>query len=147
MGFIGAQASMRDGAYPGAQQAIGMPVDDESLILVVEDDALPRELLHMLLRDAGYRVLAAGDAEGGLALLEREPAIALVLSDLQMPGPLDGREMIGAMRERGHRMPVILTSAGLRPVGPLPAATSFLPKPYSRRQLIQAIKHNLPDGA
>lgn len=68
------------------------------LVLVVDDDARSRELLRIILRHAGYRVVAAADAQAAVALLQAErPVVALV--DLLMPG-LSGIEFCRWIRAR-----------------------------------------------
>ena len=68
------------------------------LVLVVDDDARSRELMRIILRHAGYRVLAAPDAQGAIALLAVErPAAAL--ADLLMPG-MSGLEFCRWARAR-----------------------------------------------
>lgn len=55
------------------------------LVLVVDDDARSRELMRIILRHAGYRVLTAADAQAAVALLEVERPVA-AFADLLMPG-------------------------------------------------------------
>ncbi len=57
-----------------------------SAILVVEDDESLMELVKVLLEKAGYAVFIAGDGDAGLALFQQyQPAISLVLTDVEMP--------------------------------------------------------------
>ncbi|TAK54341.1 MAG: sigma-54-dependent Fis family transcriptional regulator [Gammaproteobacteria bacterium] len=77
-------------------------------ILVVEDDAALREAMCDTLGFAGYRALAAGDAEEALALLGRE-AVALLISDVHMPGA-DGHQLLREARRRRPELPVVLVT-------------------------------------
>ncbi|HUM17771.1 MAG TPA: response regulator [Candidatus Nitrosotalea sp.] len=72
-------------------------------ILVVDDDAVLREVLTAALSGDGYEVVAACDGSEALALLERQP-YDLVLSDLRMPH-VDGPSLYETLRTR-HRFPV-----------------------------------------
>ncbi len=57
-------------------------------VLVVEDDELVRELAVEFLSDAGFQVLEAGNGEEALSLLESNPNIRVLFTDINMPGPL-----------------------------------------------------------
>ncbi len=76
-------------------------------LALADDQALVREGLKALLRDAGFEVaLEAEHGEALLAGLERTP-IDVVLSDIRMPG-IDGIQALALLRRRGDRTPVIL---------------------------------------
>ena len=62
-------------------------------ILIVDDDEEIRELLAIWLRDSGYAVLTAGNAVDALGLIETEPSISLLLTDIVMPGELNGFDL------------------------------------------------------
>jgi CheY-like chemotaxis protein len=81
------------------------------LILVADDDPEIRELLGMLLRDEGYRVVAAAD---GLRALDaaREESPGLILIDASMPR-LDGPGFCRAYRANGGTAPIVVISARL----------------------------------
>lgn len=55
-------------------------------ILIVEDEVLFRLELADLFEASGYRVLEAGDADEAIAVLDEDPSISIVLTDIQMPG-------------------------------------------------------------
>ena len=79
-------------------------------ILLVEDDPMLRLGASAVLMDAGYSVLEAADADEAIALLETEPDIRLMISDIQMPGSLDGVKLAHAVRRRWPPIQVLLTS-------------------------------------
>jgi two-component system chemotaxis sensor kinase CheA len=81
-------------------------------ILVVEDQFTVRELERTILEAAGYRVRTAEDGRAALAVLDREPDIECVVSDVEMPR-MDGLELLEAIRARPERsaLPVIIVSA------------------------------------
>jgi two-component system response regulator FlrC len=72
-------------------------------VLVVEDDAALREALVDTLRAADLPTLAASDADGALKLLQSEE-IALVISDVQMPGP-NGYQLLSSIKQQGPIYP------------------------------------------
>jgi signal transduction histidine kinase/CheY-like chemotaxis protein len=80
-----------------------------SQVLVVDDDPDVRSITSEYLRDRGYVVREAGDADAALALLERD-AFAAVISDIMMPGRMDGLDLARACRRRWPQLPVLLIS-------------------------------------
>jgi two-component system chemotaxis sensor kinase CheA len=81
-------------------------------ILVAEDAATVRELQRAILEAAGYPVVTAPDGRAALAALAQDPRIALVLTDLEMPG-LDGLSLARAIRADPARacLPVVILSS------------------------------------
>ncbi len=67
-------------------------------MLVVEDEPIVRDLIVEVLGDLGYTALQAADASAGLALLREPGRIDLVISDVGLPGGLNGRQMVDAAR-------------------------------------------------
>ncbi|MFA4436786.1 response regulator [Xanthomonas citri pv. mangiferaeindicae] len=115
----------------------------ECVILIVDDDELTRELAEILLTEYGYYVVTAGDASQALDRLSDHPEIGLIFTDLQMPGAMDGKEMLHHLRLDGCNLPAILTSGiGYIP-GDLPSRTKFLSKPYKRAHLVNRIQESL----
>ncbi|OAN66894.1 response regulator transcription factor [Sphingomonas sp. TDK1] len=82
----------------------------DSLVAVVDDDALVRDAAASLIRSLGYRTAQYPSAD---AYLDASPADTdVVLTDMQMPGR-SGLELRHMLRERGSRVPVILMTAYL----------------------------------
>jgi CheY-like chemotaxis protein len=101
-------------------------------VLVVEDDHLILLNARLLLETAGCRVLVAGDAVEALRLLNEQPDITAVFTDVAMPGPLDGLELAAEIHQRWPAMPVHITSGSARITADrLPPSATFLPKPYT----------------
>lgn len=82
----------------------------DQLILVVEDHAEVRAYAVASLTGLGYGVLEAADAFAALQILEREPAIALLLTDLGLPGGVDGKMLAEQARQLRPTLPVLITS-------------------------------------
>lgn len=106
------------------------------LVLVVEDEPLIRMQAADMVRDLGFPVIEAPDADRAISLLETVPEIAIVFSDIQMPGSLDGLRLFAVIRERWPPVGLLLTSGQIQPSdADLPRGTRFIPKPYLAHHL------------
>jgi two-component system response regulator FlrC len=114
-------------------------------VLVVEDDAALREALVDTLRAAGLAALAAADAPGALQLLESEE-IALVISDVQMPGP-NGYQLLASIKRLRPDLPVVLMTAYGTVAQAVAAmregATDYIVKPFDAHVLIEMAQRQL----
>jgi signal transduction histidine kinase/ActR/RegA family two-component response regulator len=110
-------------------------------ILVVDDEAPVRAVVAQILARAGHRVAEAGDGMDALARSEHE-RWDLIISDVTMPG-LDGPHLIGELRARGMRTPVILMTGRVDSEGLARAQVSdsitVLAKPFDRATLLATI--------
>lgn len=84
------------------------------VVLVVEDEAIIRMTLVDALEDAGFVTVEAGHAEAAIARLTARPDIAAVVTDLQMPGAMDGLGLAQWMRSHAAHVPIIITSGCAR---------------------------------
>jgi CheY-like chemotaxis protein len=108
-------------------------------ILLVEDDPLVREFVVEALREEGYDVIHAADGEEALAWCKRRVAEVLI-TDIRLPGKVDGWEIAERCREHDPELPVIYAS-GFSPVSPRPVSGSLLlRKPYQPEEIVQAVK-------
>ncbi|HLH12655.1 MAG TPA: response regulator [Methylovirgula sp.] len=105
-------------------------------ILIVEDDMLVRELLVDILREAGFEAQEADCAREALRELAARP-FDLVMSDIDMPGELDGIDLARHIGGSWPETRVILISGRSRPA--LPGDILFLPKPFTAARLIAAV--------
>jgi CheY-like chemotaxis protein len=106
-----------------------------STILVVDDEPAIRDLVSVLLEDAGYTVCSAPDGLAAMEAVARESP-DLVVTDLYMPG-LDGLGLIAWLRREWPHLPIVVLSAALR-VSP-PAGVPFVPKPLDVQTLLAVI--------
>lgn len=116
-------------------------------ILIVEDNSLLRASLIRQVRALNYRVFEARDAGSALRVLETQ-AVDLVLSDVVMPGGMDGVALAHTITQRWPAVRIILTSgftatrdAGDAPT--LPPFAAFLHKPFRAGELAAAIRARL----
>jgi PAS domain S-box-containing protein len=82
----------------GPEQASGEKLGSET-VLVVEDEGIVRSLIVEVLQDLGYNVVEAADGPGGLHILQSPQPIALLITDVGLPG-MNGRQLADAGRER-----------------------------------------------
>jgi CheY-like chemotaxis protein len=119
-----------------------------AVILVAEDDALVQLELADWLSDLGLTVLTADNADEAVALLEARADIDCLLTDIQMPGSMDGIRL--AHHVSGHWPPIkIIVMSGMfgTELCALPAGSSFFPKPVDREKLWQALSRlGAPDA-
>jgi len=116
-------------------------------ILLVEDDEAVRELVLMILRNAGYTVLEASNPEAALELAAKQSAqIDLLLSDIVMPS-ISGTRLVVLLRMSKPALKVILMSGyaaeTLARQAPVPAGVTFIEKPFTRDSLLIAIRKTL----
>lgn len=109
------------------------------LLLVVEDEALVRELIVLELEDAGYDIVEAEDGQTALRLLDEYPAIALLLTDIRLPGGMTGWDIAEQARARRPGLPVIYATGYSNDDLRLVAGAQFLSKPYRPAVMIGAI--------
>lgn len=89
--------------------------DEHRLVLVVDDELLVRLFAVSLLEDQGFRTIEACDAAEAFAQIEHHSEVAVLLTDINMPGELDGLTLAFEVRERWPGMVMIVTSGRVRP--------------------------------
>jgi signal transduction histidine kinase/ActR/RegA family two-component response regulator len=108
------------------------------VVLVVEDDERVRHLSVDALRELGYTVVQAADANQALAVLTIQPRIDLLFTDIVMPD-MNGRRLADKARETWPDLKVLYTTGYTRNAivhnGMLDANVAFLPKPFTIEQL------------
>ena len=116
-----------------------MPTNDGSVsILVVEDEEGVRRYSTDALRDLGYRVLEADGAERALEIIDAEPDIAILFTDVVMPD-INGRRLAEAALERRPALKVLFTTGYTRNAivhnGMLDPGVVLLSKPFTLEEL------------
>jgi CheY-like chemotaxis protein len=108
-------------------------------VLLVEDEPLLREVTSEDLQDLGFETLCARDAEHALEFLEGEQQLAAMITDIRMPGPMDGLALAQRARELRPDIPVIYLS-GYSDDGDEPVeGAQFVRKPYRIGDIEQAL--------
>lgn len=106
------------------------------VVLLVDDDALVRVHSFLALEDAGFEVIEAEDAAEALAHLEIRSDISAMLTDVRMPGELDGVDLASRVRSERPDISILVTSGtdNATTLG-LPDDIQFVQKPYTGAQL------------
>jgi DNA-binding response OmpR family regulator len=116
--------------------------DQETVVVLVEDDPNIADLVDLYLRQAGYRVYQAADGERGLELIDqRQPSI--VILDIGLPGELDGLDVCRQVRSSNQAAVLMLTARDDevdRVLGLEMGADDYLTKPFSPRELVARVK-------
>lgn len=115
------------------------PGPNSTKILVVEDEFLIRLVLAEALADEGYDVLEAETGEAAMSMLEADGSVGLLLTDMQLPGRLDGRALAASARRVRPDLPVIFTSGrpDTQAHGPREV---FVAKPYLPSDILAAVR-------
>ena len=113
-------------------------------VLVVEDEMLLRMRAVDMVEDAGYVPVEAVDADEALAILQSRSDIALLFTDVQMPGSLNGLQLALAVHDRWPSIRIILASGQLKLTkGEIPENSRFFGKPVDSVEMIAEIREML----
>lgn len=136
---------MSDGAE-GPSEAPHLPA-----VLVVDDDALIRLTLSDYLQDQGFKVLEASTGDEALAIMAAPGfAVALVFTDVMMPGVTDGLALAKWIADNQPTVPVVVTSGDEekgKAAKELGSILRFVPKPYDLAEVAALIQDAIGPGA
>lgn len=119
-------------------------------ILVVDDESAIRRLLVQVLASLGYRIESVANGALALRILEDDPEIELVLTDLTMPGIMKGQDVAEwVLRKRPDVIVVCMSGSPDDRDGRLARMVerrqiTFLPKPFLPTQVIKLVQRLLP---
>lgn len=109
-------------------------------ILVVEDETLIRIIAADALEESGFKVLEAANAAEALIILKDHQEVAVLFTDINMPGDMDGLDLARRVASERPEIKVIVTSGKQwLDSSSLPDDGVFLPKPYRTAQLTAAV--------
>lgn len=109
-------------------------------ILLVEDEALIREIVQDALSFGGFDVCEASTGDYAAALIKDPPRnFTLLITDLNLPGMRNGLDVGRLMRGRHPLLPIIYITARPDIVGPLRPRETLLPKPFSLQNLLDTV--------
>lgn len=111
-------------------------------VLIVEDEIFVRIIAADMLSDCGFQVLEAGNATEALALIADHDDIAVLFTDVNMPGTMDGLELARHINDIRPEIRIVVTSGRQwLSRSDLPNDGMFLPKPYRGLDLTAMIEH------
>ena len=117
-------------------------------ILLVEDDVEVAEASAELLRTIGLQVVRVADGKSALAMLEQDPTIEMVMSDIVMAGGMSGLDLARTLREHYPDLPVLLAT-GYSQYATQVVKEGFIlvEKPYQRDVLAASIRRAAEHGS
>src|SRR5690606_10442732 len=132
---------------PGAAKTLAADLTGRGTILLVEDEEAVRAFGARALASRGYTVLEAGSGTEAMAIVDGlDQPVDLVVSDVVMP-EMDGPTLLRALRERFPSLKIIFVSGyaedAFKKNLPEGEQFTFLPKPFSLKQLVEAVKTQL----
>jgi CheY-like chemotaxis protein len=123
---------MNNAEFNTLRKPIAVVVDDEPLILMDTSD---------IIADAGYSIVEATTADEAYAFLKEHSSVQLVVTDVQMPGKLDGFDLARNVSERWPDICVVVTSGAATPKdGDLPESVEFVGKPLSPNAVFAVLR-------
>lgn len=112
------------------------------VVIVIEDEPLIRELIVELLTFENYTVLQAGHAKEALEILATHaPGIALMFTDIHMPGGMNGLQLAHHVRGRWPWIALLIASGNARPLATeMPPLCRFMAKPYNHTMMLDHVQ-------
>jgi DNA-binding NtrC family response regulator len=114
--------------------------EPRATVLIVEDEVLIRMLLSEALRSAGFEVIEAADADEALAVLHTSPCPDTLITDVKMPGQIDGLGLAQIVRRTQPQLKVIVTSGHAAADAATEIADAFVRKPYDLGGLVRQVR-------
>ena len=135
------------GSPQGTISAVADP--SHGTVLVVDDEPTVRMLVAEVLGELGYAAIEAADAAAGLALLQAEGRIDLLVTDVGLPGGMNGRQLADAARATRPGLKVLFITGYAENAavgnGHLEPGMHVLTKPFSMEVLVSRIKAIITD--
>lgn len=113
--------------------------NQQTTVLIVEDEALLRLVLADELQDHGYKTLQVGNAAEAIDLLEHTDRVGAVFTDIELPGSMNGLLLARYISKRWPDVAIVISSGRTHPFpDQMPFGTIFLPKPRRRLDMQRA---------
>ena len=112
------------------------------IVVIVEDEHLVRDLTACELEEEGFSVVEFETADAALPYLRRNGAnLSVVITDVQMPGVMNGLQLVDVLNRLWPQLRVLITSGGpLVNPSRLPPCAKFLAKPWLPADLASRVK-------
>ena len=115
-----------------------MPQPRHILVLLVDDEPILRLVACQGLEDAGFDVIEVDCAQAALAVLESRSDVAVLFTDVNMPGKLDRLGLARVVHELWPDIRLVVTSGQALP-SPVPDDGRFMAKPYGIQEMVDAV--------
>lgn len=120
---------------------LAQPQPALATVLIVEDEPVIRLYEAELAEGAGYKTLEASNADEALQALEASDQIEILLTDVRMPGSMDGLALAEAVRDRWPDKVIVIASAHMsRPEVARGLDAMLLQKPFTPHELISVLE-------
>ncbi len=137
--------------YTGAMEAVEAPLEPREVstrhgetVLVIDDEESIRFVVTMVLQEAGYRVLEAADGPAGLRILQSDARIDLLITDIGLPGGVNGRQVAETARELRPGLKVLFATGyaenSVFGNGHLAAEMEVITKPFTMTALTSRVR-------
>jgi len=115
--------------------------------LLVEDEPLIRMIAREFLEEAGFTLVEASNSDEARAILEHHgSSIALLFTDVEMPGSRDGFALARYAAERWPDMDIVIASGRMVPqLGDMPSGATYLAKPFTATAIHNHLRKSLPE--
>jgi PAS domain S-box-containing protein len=122
----------------------------DETILIVDDEPAVRTVITEVLYELGYAAIEVSDGASGLKVLQSDVRIDLLITDVGLPGGLNGHQMANAARRRRPKLPVLFITGYAESTatgkGALQPGMYVLSKPFAMDVLASRIKSIIKDG-
>jgi len=102
-----------------------------AVVLTVEDEPLINGVLSEILLDAGYMVISTENADEAIEVLQSRNDIRVLVTDVNMPGSMDGLKLAAVVRSKWPPIKIVVTSAA-HAASQMPRDYQFVAKPYGQ---------------
>jgi CheY-like chemotaxis protein len=114
---------------------------NRAVVLVVEDEPLVRMMVSELFEDEGFEALEASDADQALRILAERDDVALLFTDVEMPGSLDGYALARWVHANRPAVKTMIVSGRALPrSGDVPEGAAFVGKPYDHGEVMRRVQ-------
>ena len=120
---------------------ISQPTSGRAVVLIVEDEPLVRMMVIDLFEDEGFEVLEAANADQALNIFGERDDVALLFTDVEMPGSIDGYALARWVHSNRPAVKTMIVSGRALPrAGDVPEGAAFVGKPYDHDDVMRRVQ-------
>lgn len=122
------------------KSADSRPEENKFTILLAEDERSLRQMLSLILQEAGYHLITAEDGDQALQLAKKYSGrIDMLVSDIEMPG-INGPDLAKKLLRSRCCLKIMLMSGGVPALEAFESEWRFLPKPFAPSRLLEEVR-------